>query len=121
MGPTTGGYVSRRQRYESPTTRPGRGALHGHMHPLVKYTLESKRSKLDHAAVNHQLGPDHELGLAGGQVEDGGGNLVRMAEPLERDLLGNPLLGLPGLFLRHAHPVEDRGRHRTRTDRKSTR
>src|SRR2546422_108211 len=39
----------------------------------MRYTLEREWSKLDHAAVNHQLGPDHELGLAGGQVEDGGG------------------------------------------------
>src|SRR5437899_5693212 len=41
-------------------------------------------SKLDHAAVDHQLGPHHERGFAGGKVEDGGGDLVRVAESLER-------------------------------------
>src|SRR5881409_1189468 len=73
-------------------------------------------SELDHTAVDYQLGPDDAGGLAGGEVEDRGGDLVGVAESLERDLLGDPLLELPGLLFRQAHAVEDGSRHGSRAD-----
>src|SRR6266581_5076181 len=59
-----------------------------------------RASELDHAAVDHQLRPDDERGFVGGEVQDRGGDLVRMPESLQRDLLGDPLLELSGLRFR---------------------
>src|SRR5438445_3658670 len=76
----------------------------------------SQGSKLDHAAVDHELGPHYERGFTGGEVEDRGGDLVRVAESLERNLLRDPFLELPRLLFRQAHAVENGGGHRSRAD-----
>src|SRR5437899_6246795 len=78
--------------------------------------LMSASSELDHPAVDHQLRPHDVRRFAGGEVKDRRGDLVRLAEPLQRDTLGDLRLELPGRLLRQAHAVEDRGRHASRPD-----
>src|SRR3989442_2530453 len=73
-------------------------------------------SQMDHAAVDHQLRPHDERGFAGGEVQDRGGDVLGMAESLERDPLGDLLLELSGRLFRQAHAVEDRSRHGPRAD-----
>src|SRR6266850_4699981 len=83
---------------------------------FISLILMSASSELDHAAVDHQLRPHDERGFAGREVKHRGGDLLRLAEPLERDPLGDLLLELPGRLFRQAHAVDDRGRHGSRAD-----
>src|SRR6267142_1826105 len=80
---------------------------------FISLIFMSASSELDHAAVDYQLRPHDERGFAGREVKHRAADLIRLAESLERDPLGDLLLELPGRLFRQSHAVEDRGRHCT--------